>query len=71
MMVSTAFLLLSLLLGTVAFPLQKTILDGNGASNDTIVMGAFPGPPYFVIYSDEYVPAQNGPPQVSDIQVSD
>ena len=47
-------------------PIDK---DGLTDSARKILSRATPAAPHFVIYSDEWVSGENGPPSVSEVQV--
>lgn len=54
---------------TVSTPLNSTAYDGLGSEARYILSRATPAAPHFVIYGDQYVSGQTGPPPVAQIQV--
>ena len=65
---SAVFVLLSALFSACIASALPT--DGLDLEARNILKRATPAAPHFVVYSDEWVSGENGPPAVSEVQVS-
>ncbi len=68
---SSVFVLLSALFSACvvsSVPVESD--DGLDLEARNILARAAPAAPHFVVYSDEWVSGENGPPAVSQVQVS-
>lgn len=67
---STVFILLSALFSACVVSSLPSTSDGLDLEARNILARSTPAAPHFVVYSDEWVSGENGPPAVSEVQVS-